>query len=82
VEDLEDSQDRTGQDMNGKMQASQSQPTIHSLTLKQRVFIAVLLFLGLLVSFVVVCFLDPSTSLTNPVSSSGVRIAEGAVDFG
>ena len=61
------------QDMNGKMQVSQSQPTIHSLRVRQRVFIAALLFLGLLLSFVGVRFLDPLTALTNHVSSSGMR---------
>jgi len=64
------------------MQVSQSQPIIHSLTVKQRVFIAILLLLGLLVSFVIVRFLDPSTALTNSVSSSRMRrSAESAVAF-
>ena len=58
------------QDMNGKTQVSQSQLNIHSLTLKQRVFVVGLLFLGLLLSFVIVRFLDPSAALTNHVSSS------------
>jgi hypothetical protein len=69
--------------MNGKLQVTQSQPTIHSLSMKQQVFIAVLLLLGLLVSFVIVRFLDPSTALTNPASSSGMRrSAESAVVLG
>jgi hypothetical protein len=66
--------------MNGKMQVSHA----HSpLTGKQRVFIALLLFLGLLLSFVVVRYLDPSTALTQHASSIGSRgIAESAVVFG
>jgi hypothetical protein len=69
--------------MKGTMQESQSQPTIHSLTMKQRVFIADLLFLGLLLSFVIVRFLDPSTALTNHAASFGIhRIAESTVTFG
>ena len=68
--------------MNGKMQVSQSQPTIHSLTVKQRVFIAALLFLGLLASFVVVRFLDPATALTNPVSSAATHCTVKDVVFG
>jgi len=69
--------------MNGKLQAAQSQPTIHSLSMKQRVFVAVLLLFGLLISFVIVRFLDPSTELTNPASSSGMRrSAESAVVLG
>ena len=62
-------------DMDGKMQVSQSQSTIHTLTVRQRVFVAGLLFLGLLLSFVVVRFLDPSAALTSHVSSSEVRSA-------
>ncbi len=65
------------QDMNGKMQVSQSQPTIHSLPVTQRVFIAVMLFLGLLLSFVIMRFLDPSEALTNHVSSSDLRRTSG-----
>jgi hypothetical protein len=69
--------------MKGKMQESQSQPTIHSLTVKQRVFIAALLFLGLILSFVIVRFLDPSTALTNHAVSFGTRrVTESAVAFG
>jgi hypothetical protein len=69
--------------MNGKMQVSQSQPTIHFLTVRQRVFIAALLFLGLLLSFVVVRFVDPSMALTHHVSSSGMRCtAKNAVVLG
>ncbi len=69
--------------MNGKMQVSQSQPTIHSLTVRQRVFIAALLFLGLLLSFVVVRFVDSSMALTHHVSSSGMRrMAKNAVVLG
>lgn len=69
--------------MNGKMQVPESQPTIPSLTVKQRVFIAALLFLGLLLSFVIVRFLDPSTALTNHAASCGMRsIADSAVVFG
>jgi hypothetical protein len=71
------------QDMNGKTQVSQSQLNIHSLTLKQRVFVAGLLFLGLLLSFVIVRLLDPSAALTNHVSSSRERSAvEHAVVLG
>jgi hypothetical protein len=69
--------------MNGKLQVSPSQPTIHSLSMKQRAFIAVLLLLGLLISFVIIRFLDPSTALTNPASSSSMRrSAESAVVLG
>ncbi len=70
-------------DMNDKTQASNSQPNIHSLTVRQRVFIALLLFLGLLLSFVIVRFLDPLTAVTNHVSSSGMRsTAKDAVVLG
>jgi hypothetical protein len=63
--------------MNGRVQVSHSQPPIHSLTVQQRVFIAALLLLGLVFSFVVVRFLDPSTALTTHASSFGMRaIAE------
>lgn len=55
------------------MHVSQAQPGVHTLNTKQRIFIFILLFLGLLLSFVVVRFFDPSAALTNPVSSSGVR---------
>jgi hypothetical protein len=65
------------QNMNGNMQVSQSQSTIHTLTVRQRVFVAGLLFLGLLLSFVIVRFLDPSAALTSHLSSSEVR---GAVE--
>ena len=68
--------------MNGKMQVSHSLSTIHSLTVKQRVFVAVLLLLGLLASFVVVRFLDPATALTNPVSSAAMRCTVEDVVFG
>ena len=54
------------------MHVSQSQPSIHSLTEATDLYCC-LLFLGLLPSFVVVRFFDPSAALTNPVSSSGVR---------
>jgi hypothetical protein len=66
--------------MNGKMHVSHA----HSpLTGKQRAFIAVLLFLGLLLSFVVVRYLDPSTALTQHASSLSMRgIAESAVVCG
>jgi hypothetical protein len=57
--------------MNGNMQVPQAQPIIHASTLKQRVFIAGLLFLG------IVRFLDPSAALTNHVSSCEVRSAAG-----
>jgi hypothetical protein len=63
--------------MNGNMQVSHAQPDTHTLSVKQRVFIAALLFLGLLLSFVIVRFLDPATPLTNHVSSSELRRAAG-----
>jgi hypothetical protein len=66
--------------MIGNVQGSQAQPTIHSLSVKQRVFIAALLSLGLLLSFVVVRFLDPAAALTSQVSSSATHsTAEAAV---
>jgi hypothetical protein len=68
--------------MNGKLQIAPSQP-MHSLSMQQRVFIAALLLLGLFVSFVIVRFLDPSTALANPASSSSMRrSAESAVVWG
>jgi hypothetical protein len=65
--------------MNGNMQVSHAQPDTHTLNVKQRVFIAALLLLGLLLSFVIVRFLDPSTPLTNRAASSELHRAAGDV---
>jgi uncharacterized membrane protein len=68
--------------MNGQLQIAPSQPTIHSLSIKQRVFIAFLVLVGLLVSFVIVRFLDPSAALTSASSSSMRRSAESRAVLG
>jgi D-alanyl-lipoteichoic acid acyltransferase DltB (MBOAT superfamily) len=68
------------QKMNGNVQVSQSQSSIHTLSMKQRVFIAVLLLLGLLLSFMVVRFLDPAAALTSQAASAATHSTkEGAV---
>jgi hypothetical protein len=61
------------------MQVSQVQ---HPLNAKQRVFIALLLFMGLLLSFVVLRFLDPVTVLTNHSSSEVQSMVGTAVVLG
>jgi hypothetical protein len=56
--------------MNSKMGMSQSQSMLQSLTVKQRIFVGVLMLLSLVLSFAVVCWSDEALPLSQNSQSA------------
>ena len=69
--------------MNNKTETPRAKPKIHSLTLKQLLFVGALLLLGFVLSILIVRFVDPSRAVTNHASIQGIHdIGERAPALG
>jgi len=60
--------------MNSNAETPHAQPSLRSLTLRQRIFVGALLLLGFMLSWLIVGYVDPSVAVTNHTSIETIGV--------